>query len=230
MLCPSCKKREATIHITQNVNGKTTRIDLCPVCANEQGYLGEPGEIAPGFFSADSFGGPGLNLFKMAGGMSGLSESAVTGERCAYCGTSFEEFRNRGLLGCCHCYEEFGERLLPVIRRIQAGETHTGRRPAGAPAVSAKPEGKPAQERKHLLKRPVRIAKKQPEEPPAQPAAASGTPVPAPSAAAAPVETELEKLRREQVEAVKSEDYEKAARIRDRIRALDTAKEGGTKA
>jgi excinuclease UvrABC helicase subunit UvrB len=127
-----------------------------------------------------------------------------------------------------------------VIRRIQAGEVHTGRRPAGAPAADAKP----ADEKKHLLKRPVRIPKKKPEEsaPAATSAAATSTSVaPAPAAsappsmpavpaAASPAVSELDRLRLEQAEAVKAEDYEKAARIRDRIRALETGKEGGTKA
>ncbi len=238
MTCPSCKKREATIHITQNVNGKTTRIDLCPVCAKEQGYLGEPDGVA-GIFAGDLFGSGATNLFKMAGGMPGAASAAQQVERCAYCGTSFEEFRNRGLLGCCHCYDEFGQRLLPVIRRIQAGETHVGRRPDGAPAAP-KPEETAAEDKKRLLKRPVRIPKKRPEGD-AQAADASAAAKPpvetAPAATAVPTrpaataaESGLEALRREQAEAVKAEDYEKAARIRDRIRALEPGKEGGTKA
>jgi len=226
MTCPSCKKREATIHITQNVNGKTTRIDLCPVCAKEQGYLGESDGVA-GLFGGDLFGSGATNLFKMAGGMPAVESPARQGERCTYCGTSFEEFRNRGLLGCCHCYDEFGQRLLPVIRRIQAGETHVGRRPPGAPPAPS-PEDKAVEERKRMLKRPVRIPKKKPEDAstaspsvPTTPAATPATPAPATG-------TEIERLRREQAEAVRAEDYEKAARIRDRIRALDAGTEGGT--
>lgn len=235
MVCTSCGKREATVHITQNVNGKTTRIDLCPVCAKEQGYLGETGDMMSGFFGTEPFGGGGLNLFQMAGGMSGIPGSTFTGERCAYCGTSFEEFRTRGLLGCTHCYEEFGQRLLPVIRRIQAGEVHTGRRPAGAPAPEAK--APPKEPKRSFLKRPTRIPKKKPEDgpgaaplkpatTPAQPAAA--VPTPAPPAPPAPEETEILRLRRAQAEAVQAEDYEKAARLRDRIREMEEKEKGGS--
>ena len=240
MLCPSCKKREATIHITQNVNDKTTRIDLCPVCAREQGYLGEAGDVVSSFFGNDPFSGGAANLFKMAGGMpANAGTAAATGERCAFCGTSFEEFRNRGLLGCCHCYDEFGQRLLPVIRRIQAGDHHTGRRPPHA-AVEVKPAlaseaapptaagttsptapqtvdaAAPAKpERKSLLRKPTRIPKK---------AAPAMVPSPAampPSTPPPPAESELDRLRREQAEAVEVEDYERAARIRDHIKALE---------
>lgn len=230
MVCTSCSKREASIHITQIVNGKTTRIDLCPSCAKEQGYLGDAGEGVGGFFGGDPFGGTGLNLFQMAGGMSGISGAAFAGERCAYCGTSFDEFRGRGLLGCSHCYEEFGARLLPVIRRIQAGDVHTGRRPAGSapPAPEA-----PAKERKPLLRRPLRIPKKKPGEgepdakagastssAPAPAGASASAPTPAP-AAPPPAEGEAARLRREQAAAVATEDYEKAAKLRDRIRTLE---------
>jgi protein arginine kinase activator len=234
MQCPSCKKREATIHITQNVNDKTTRIDLCPVCAKEQGYLGETGDSVSSFFSNDPFSGGAANLFKMAGGMpANGTTSPSTGERCAFCGTSFEEFRNRGLLGCCHCYDEFGQRLLPVIRRIQAGDHHTGRRPPNAP-IEVKPESAPLPaskpERKPLLRKPIRVPKKQGSEPVAgekdATAAAAKQPAP-PTVLPQPTEeSELERLRREQTEAVKVEDYEKAARIRDRIKALESGKEG----
>ena len=237
MICPSCKKREASIHITQNVNGQTTQIDLCPVCAKEQGYLGEAGNLAESVFGGDSFGGAGVNLFQMAGGISGIGGAAFAVERCAYCGTSFDEFRNRGLLGCCHCYEEFSLRLLPVIRRIQAGENHTGRRPSGAAGAKesapeaghgakppAAPSGtKPPEAGKPPLKRPTRVPKNR---------AVTTSPAPAPvpiEAAAAPpmAEDESSRLRREQAEAVKAEDYEKAAKIRDRIRALGAGKETG---
>lgn len=232
MTCPSCKKREASIHITQSVNGKTTRIDLCPVCAREQGYIGETGGVAEGFFGLDPFGGTGVNLFKMAGGVSAIGGGAFAAERCAYCGTSFDDFRNRGLLGCCHCYEEFDQRLLPVIRRIQAGETHIGRRPArlggtavSTPPTAATPETPPAHPpRRPLPKRPPKAPKADAADAPARPDA----PPPAAPAAAGPAE-ELARLRREQAEAVQVEDYEKAARIRDRIRALEP-REGGSDA
>jgi protein arginine kinase activator len=242
MLCPSCKKREATIHITQNVNDKTTRIDLCPACAREQGYLGETGDVVSSFFGNDPFSGGAANLFKMAGGTPANTDTApTTGERCAFCGTSYEEFRNRGLLGCCHCYDEFGQRLLPVIRRIQAGDHHTGRRPPHAAvepkteaAADAKPDAKPEApskaaapskpERKPLLRKPTRIPKKSESAPGTEAESVPGTE--AESVPGTKAESELERLRREQAEAVKVEDYEKAARIRDRIKAIESGKEG----
>ena len=36
MLCESCRKRDATIHITQIVDGRMTKGDLCDQCGNEK--------------------------------------------------------------------------------------------------------------------------------------------------------------------------------------------------
>jgi uncharacterized repeat protein (TIGR04138 family) len=35
MLCKGCNQREASIHITQVIGDKTTKLDLCPECGNQ---------------------------------------------------------------------------------------------------------------------------------------------------------------------------------------------------
>ena len=37
MLCDICKKAEATVHLTQIVEGKMLKVDLCESCAKEKG-------------------------------------------------------------------------------------------------------------------------------------------------------------------------------------------------
>ena len=37
MLCEKCKKNEANVHISKNINGKTTDLHLCEGCARESG-------------------------------------------------------------------------------------------------------------------------------------------------------------------------------------------------
>ena len=37
MLCDLCKNKEATVHLTQMVEGETKKIDLCESCAKEKG-------------------------------------------------------------------------------------------------------------------------------------------------------------------------------------------------
>lgn len=49
---------------------------------------------------------------------------------CPNCGISFGEFRAQGLLGCPEDYTEFGELLMPLIRRAHDDcDVHRGKRP-----------------------------------------------------------------------------------------------------
>ncbi|MHB8964149.1 MAG: UvrB/UvrC motif-containing protein, partial [Saccharofermentanales bacterium] len=52
---------------------------------------------------------------------------------CPNCRTTLAEFKEKGRLGCSHCYEAFDEQLIQVFRRIQSGEIHRGRKLAEAP-------------------------------------------------------------------------------------------------
>jgi len=37
MLCDLCQKNMATVHLTQIVEGKTKKVDLCEACSKEKG-------------------------------------------------------------------------------------------------------------------------------------------------------------------------------------------------
>ena len=37
MLCDICKQNTATVHLTQIVEGKTRKMDLCEACSKEKG-------------------------------------------------------------------------------------------------------------------------------------------------------------------------------------------------
>ena len=37
MLCERCGKHEANVHITKNINGKVTEMNLCSECADRSG-------------------------------------------------------------------------------------------------------------------------------------------------------------------------------------------------
>ena len=50
---------------------------------------------------------------------------------CPVCGTTYEDYRKSGLVGCAECYTVFRAELLPVIRRIHGRVSHTGAHPRG---------------------------------------------------------------------------------------------------
>lgn len=57
-----------------------------------------------------------------------IAPSAPTGGgsigACPSCGMTFEEFRQKGVLGCAHCYAAMEAQLGPLIERAHEGATH----------------------------------------------------------------------------------------------------------
>jgi protein arginine kinase activator len=123
MLCQECRKRPATVHVTRIVNGRKTETDLCEECAREQGELPF---LAESQFSIQSF----LAGILEQGAQTQASVKAGAAQRCLNCGLTYREFARAGRLGCSHCYDQLGDRLEPVLRRIHGASQHTGKVPA----------------------------------------------------------------------------------------------------
>ncbi len=125
MLCDACKQAEATVHVTQIVNGEKRESHLCEACARREG---EGMWLEPVFSVHKLLGGL---LDVEAGGGFGAAP-ARSRVRCPNCGLTFADFKRLGHLGCSQCYETFDQQLEPVLRRIHGGTTHTGKVPARA--------------------------------------------------------------------------------------------------
>ena len=158
MKCQICKKREATVHLTE-IEGKEKReIHLCEECAREKtGLL--PKQISLG------------ELFLSLVQQQDREGAKLLRKTCPNCGISYLEFKTGGRLGCSRDYEVFEEALMPLIERLHQSTRHVGKTPSRAGESVAR-------------------------------------------------ENELMRLRRELDKAVQNEDYEKAAELRDKIRAL----------
>jgi len=123
MLCQECRKRPATVHITRIVNGRKTEMDLCEPCAREQGEF-------------DLFTEPQFPIQSFLAGLLGQHLQAHppvhagAQPKCDTCGLTYQEFAQAGRFGCSRCYEQFGERLDPVLRRIHGASQHAGKVPA----------------------------------------------------------------------------------------------------
>jgi protein arginine kinase activator len=133
MSCDQCHEREAVIHLTQIVNEQVTTLHLCERCAAEKG-VESPGGVAK----------TPLGSFLAAMGQD-LSESvpvARTGETCARCGASLQDFRESGRLGCPECYRSFEVPLRDLLRRLHGSTHHMGERYAerDGEAVDGKPK------------------------------------------------------------------------------------------
>ncbi len=165
MLCQECHKNDANIHIIKSIDGKQTEEFLCEQCARKREELD---------FSCE----PQFSLHKLFASMlnQGLLESRqamlAAKNQCPECGLSFAQFSQVGRLGCSSCYEAFEDSLKPLLRRIHASSTHTG-------------------------KIPVRTQKR------------------------AKYKRELDQLKEDLQLKIEKEEFEEAAVLRDKIKAME---------
>lgn len=121
MLCQHCNKNEATTHIKKNINGQREEMHLCSECAKELGVMEEFKMPSMNDLFGDSF----LGNFLGAGVAAMNSLAGI--ERCQTCGSSFNDIVKSGHIGCNDCYEKFGDKLEPSIRKIHGKTKHIGK-------------------------------------------------------------------------------------------------------
>jgi len=162
MLCDRCHKRDATIQVSQIVNGQTVEHHLCEVCAKELGLETNIESMFDNFFNHSVFGS---SVFNPTGGIPIFGKPVQRNLVCPNCGLTFDEFRSSGLFGCAKCYEAFADRLDPVFRRVQGGTRHVGHKLRENPQIQEKksrPAGSPSCARSSLRLSRTRIMKKLP--------------------------------------------------------------------
>ena len=161
MQCQICKKIEATVHLTEIVDGVRSEMHMCEHCAQNEGVVVKSqvpiNELLGNLLASqpmdeESFGA-----------------STAKDEVCPYCGFTIQQYRKDGLLGCPHDYNVFEKQLSLLVEKTQDGKTvHRGKVPSKAPQQAA-------------------------------------------------VQTHIADLQKQLEAAVKSENYELAAKLRDRI-------------
>jgi len=119
MMCQHCDL-EASVHLTETIDGTTREVHLCPACARESGMLvSQPP--------------PELGLEAVVQTLIINHVGELVGElarlRCTLCGMKFMEFRTGGRLGCPHDYDLFRSGLLPIVLRSHGATRHVGKRP-----------------------------------------------------------------------------------------------------
>lgn len=127
MLCEKCKKNNATVYYTENINGKETKMVLCHDCANEMNLDGGPlmNSMFGGFFGTD--------MASLMGSMFAPQKNARGTEgkkKCDLCGMTFADLMKEGKAGCPRCYDTFGDELERTVAGIHGGTRHIGRAPA----------------------------------------------------------------------------------------------------
>jgi len=123
MKCEKCKKNEASIHLTQVMNGKVKKLNLCQECAMKNGIdLNAPISIT------DILMGLGVEGKDLPGG-----EEMVVPEldlSCSRCSMTRSEFKKRARLGCPECYNAFMGELGALTKAMHHSTQHVGKIPA----------------------------------------------------------------------------------------------------
>ncbi len=117
MQCDICGKKEATVHLTEIVNDKVTKLHLCEDCAKDKGT-----EMEEHFGLGDLLAG----LTDLG---SNVEPEVLTSAKCHACGFTYQDFKKVGRLGCGECYEAFKGQLAPLLKRIHGADRHIGKVP-----------------------------------------------------------------------------------------------------
>ena len=116
MVCDVCKSNPATVFLTQIVDGKMQKVNLCEACSKEKGVTNPMG-------------------FELADLLLGLGaaqeiEKGSSAQQCAACGFSQADFKKTGRLGCPVCYDTFAEGLSGLLKAMHKRTAHAGKIPA----------------------------------------------------------------------------------------------------
>lgn len=146
MKCDVCEN-EATVFLTQIINGQMTTVNLCENCSKAKGVTEETG-----FGLAEAFLSP-----------SHRAEADTMEIVCNACGFTASQLKKIGRMGCPECYGAFREGLDGLLRNMHKGTRHVGKRPSTSSTVA--PQMLPRQ-RTSVVKEPPPPAPAPPPAPP----------------------------------------------------------------
>lgn len=115
MICEKCKKNKATTHLHTVSNGIVKDAYLCSECAK--------------VYKASQF--DNSELFDIMQSFFNDSLRVKNDVKCDKCGSTFQEVKTKGRLGCANCYSTFVEQLNETILKLHGSTVHKGKRPFG---------------------------------------------------------------------------------------------------
>lgn len=121
MKCECCKEAEATIHLTQVIDGEVKKLNLCQECAQKNGIdLNSPISITDVL----------LGLGNQQGGGHPKTDPSEFDLSCSRCQMTRAEFKKRARLGCPECYKAFMGELSAITQAMHHSRQHVGKIPA----------------------------------------------------------------------------------------------------
>ena len=123
MICEHCQQRNATITVTQVVNGQNHEHHYCEVCATQfypfnVDFEQEPmqlHQLLSNFFGVPAQGQQGANEVEKT--------AAPQQTTCPKCGFTYQHFLKEGKLGCAQCYETFNRQLPHILKEYKQAQS-----------------------------------------------------------------------------------------------------------
>ena len=125
MLCENCKKREANVRYSENINGVKKEMHLCDECSRELGITDKMDFGMPSFDFSNLFGSFLEDFSSTPEFMPLLNE--IKQIKCDSCGSTFDNIVDTGRYGCPNFYDVFEDRMDPILKKLQGANRHTGR-------------------------------------------------------------------------------------------------------
>ncbi len=126
MICQRCQN-EASVHLTERVDGRRRELHLCVACARKAGLVLPE---TP----------PDLGLDSVVQSLISKHVGELVGElaelSCPDCGVRYMDFRVGGRLGCPNDYKVFSRGLLPLLQRFHGATRHVGKRARPRPEAA----------------------------------------------------------------------------------------------
>ena len=117
-LCDECNINPANIHLTQIVQNEVIVQHLCEECAKNRGIsiVVENGNLAF----------PKREKKQKQGNKATVDyQKGIT---CPVCQMTFAEFKEKGRLGCSHCYTAFEKEIDALFIQVHGASQHRGKR------------------------------------------------------------------------------------------------------
>lgn len=124
MLCENCKKREANVRYSENINGVKKEMHLCEECSRKLGITSQIDFSIPSLDIPSLFGSF-LEDFNRPEYIPLINE--IKELTCDSCGSTFEDIVKTGKYGCANCYDVFEDRMDPILKKLQGANRHNGR-------------------------------------------------------------------------------------------------------
>ncbi|MBQ2938702.1 MAG: UvrB/UvrC motif-containing protein [Clostridia bacterium] len=124
MLCENCRKREANVRYSENINGVKKELHLCEECSKKLGITDKMDFRMPSLDFSNFFGSF-LEDFSTPDCMPLVNEVKLI--KCESCGSTFDDIINTGRYGCANCYDVFEDRMDPILKKLQGANRHNGR-------------------------------------------------------------------------------------------------------